>query len=288
MILLTGSTGFTGRFVLKELIKRKVEVRCFIRETSNREVFKDISCDIFLGDINDKKSWSKALEGVSGVINIVSFKEGHVPLLLDEAERLDIKDKVLFVSTTAIFTALNASSKAMRQKVEGRIMESPLDWCIIRPTMIYGTAGDRNIIRLIRFIKRSPFQPLIGKGDKLIQPIFVEDLAKGIVDAYFSEKAVKKSYNLSGRTPLSYRECVETIAELLGKKVFFIPIPLKLAVFSASLWERLPMKSKIKAEQVLRLNEDKAFSWDEGEKDFSFNPHTFKDGVAKELKTVID
>ena len=44
--------------------------------------------------------------------------------------------------------------------------------------MIYGSPDDRNIIKLIKWIDKYPFIPIIGTGEFLQHPIFVEDLSK--------------------------------------------------------------------------------------------------------------
>jgi hypothetical protein len=49
-------------------------------------------------------------------------------------------------------------------------------------------------------------------------------------------------------------------------------------------WLHIPLP--IKAEQVLRLNENKDFSYAEAEKDFGFNPLSFEEGIKSELRSV--
>ena len=41
-------------------------------------------------------------------------------------------------------------------------MKSNLEWTIIRPTMIYGSPRDRNMIRLIKWIDHLPILPVFG------------------------------------------------------------------------------------------------------------------------------
>lgn len=285
MILLTGATGFTGRHVLGELLRRNKRVRCFVRESSSRSVFEGYECEVFEGDIGNAGDWEGALAGVEGIINLVSFKEGHIGTLIAAAEKAGV-NRAVFVSTTAIFTSLNATSKEMRTGTEAMIAGSRLNWCILRPTMIYGAAGDRNISRLMRAVKRFPIHPVLGSGTKLIQPIFVEDLAKAIVDAYSCWAASCKAYNLAGAAPLSYRECVATIASLLGKKTVLVSMPLPVAIFAVKVCSILPFLPKIKVEQVLRLNEDKAFDYSEAARDFGFHPISFRDGAAREIRSL--
>jgi len=282
MILLTGATGFTGRFVLEELKKNANTVRCFVRPSSDQDKIKNLTDEIVVGDITNFESVKKAMKGVNGFINIVSFKEGHIPILIKAAESLGVK-RALFFSTTAIFTKLNAKSKVFRQTAEDQIRESNLDWTILRPTMIYGTVNDRNMIRLLRAVDRFPIHPILGGGDKLIQPIYVKDLAEATVKALHSQKTIKKAYNLSGKYPLSYRECVQTITKLLNKKCFMFSLPLWLALVTTWIVQKIPGLPNIKPEQVQRLNEDKNFNHKKAAKDFNFNPKSFQKGIALEI-----
>jgi hypothetical protein len=50
-------------------------------------------------------------------------------------------------------------------------------------------------------------------------------------------------------------------------------------------FEHLHIPFPIKAEQVLRLNENKSFSYEEAQEDFGFKPLTFDTGVRLELES---
>jgi len=49
-------------------------------------------------------------------------------------------------------------------------------------------------------------------------------------------------------------------------------------------FERIRLPFPIKAEQILRLNENKDFSYTEAQKDFNFQPRSFAEGIALEIK----
>ena len=55
---------------------------------------------------------------------------------------------------------------------------------------------------------------------------------------------------------------------------------------ASRLFERLHLPSSIKAEQVLRLNENKDFSYAEAQRDFGFNPLAFEEGIGNEIKQI--
>ena len=172
MILLTGATGFLGGYVLEELIKRGHKVTCFIRKTSNVDAIKKMDCRYIYGDLDDLDSICEGLKGTNTLINIASLGFGHAPNIINACEEMHVK-RSIFVSTTGIFTELNPDSKAIRLEAERLIKESNLDYTIIRPTMIYGTSKDRNMWRLVKYLKRCSVIPIFGNGNYLQQPVYV-------------------------------------------------------------------------------------------------------------------
>ena len=126
---------------------------------------------------------------------------GHIPPLLERLAASTVR-RAVFVSTTSIFTALPAPSRHVRLDAEAAVTASSLDWTILRPTMIYGSARDRNISRLLRFLHRWPIFPLCG--DALWQPVHVEDLADAVVAALDTPATIGRTYNLPGASPLPF------------------------------------------------------------------------------------
>jgi nucleoside-diphosphate-sugar epimerase len=282
MILLTGATGFLGEFVLEELVKRGHEVTCFVRKTSNLDKIKQMNVHYVFGELDDYKSICEALEGKKALINIASLGFGNAPNIINACEEMKVK-RSIFVSTTGIFTKLNPDSKGIRLEAERLIIESSLDYTIIRPTMIYGTPGDRNMWRLVKFLKRLPVLPVLGAGKHLQQPVYVKDLAEVIVSAYENNISIKKAYNVSGAEALTYNEVIDITGKVLGKKVIKIHFPMKLSYNLLKLYENISKNPKLKAEQVLRLNENKDFSHDEAKRDLGYNPLTFEEGIKLEI-----
>jgi nucleoside-diphosphate-sugar epimerase len=282
MILLTGATGFLGEFVLEELVNRGHDVTCFVRKTSNLDKIKRENVNYVYGELDDYKSICEALKGKNALINIASLGFGHAPNIINACEEMGVK-RSIFVSTTGIFTKLNPDSKGVRLEAEKLIKESNLDYTIIRPTMIYGTPRDRNMWRLVNILKKFPVLPILGSGTYLQQPVYVEDLATAIVSAYEKPVSIKKDYNVSGAKSLTYNEVVDITGEALGKKVLKLHIPMKLSYNLLKVYEKVSNNPKLKAEQVLRLNENKDFSYEEAKQDLGYNPLSFNEGIKREL-----
>ncbi len=276
--LLVGGTGFLGSHVARNLAGRELAV--MVRPTSDRAALPACAT-LRLGSLEDLGSVERALEGVHALVYCASMGFGHVPPLLPVVERAGVR-RAVFVSTTAIFTSLPAASRAPRLEAERMVRESRLDWTILRPTMIYGGARDRNISRLLRFLRVAPIFPVFGDGRSLHQPIHVEDLADGVVAALDAGVAVRRSYNLAGAAPLAYDDLVRAAARAVGRRVLLLHVPLALALTSARLAARLPVPRLVSPEQVLRLAEDKAFDVREAAADLGFSPRRFEEGVRQE------
>jgi nucleoside-diphosphate-sugar epimerase len=168
---------------------------------------------------------------------------------------------------------------------EHAIESSGLKYTILRPTMIYGSPRDRNMWRLIRFMRYSPIVPIFGDGNYLQQPIYVGDVAQAIVNCLCNDHTIGKSYNIAGKVPLTYNQVIETIARQLRKRVWKVHIPSMPVVSLLRFLERIHAPFPVKAEQVLRLNENKDFSYAEAQRDFGFSPLTFAEGVKIELES---
>ena len=120
--------------------------------SSDRKGAADGFCGPFLtGDLDDHAELPRVFASARGgaLVNLASLGFGHAPAIVAAARAAGL-DRAVFVSTTAVTTSLPSRSKRIRLEAERHIRDSGLAWTILRPTMIYGAAGDRNLSRLLR------------------------------------------------------------------------------------------------------------------------------------------
>jgi nucleoside-diphosphate-sugar epimerase len=132
-------------------------------------------------------------------------------------------------------------------------------------------------------MRLSPIVPIFGDGKYLQQPIHVDDVAAAVLGCLKSDVTIGVSYNIAGKHPLTYNEVIDTIANAMNKRVWKLHIPSKPVVSLLGLFERIHIPFPIKAEQVLRLNENKDFSYLEAQRDFGFSPLAFEEGIKIEM-----
>ena len=281
-IAVSGANGFTGRFVCDELQRRQHPFVVLLRPGSDTAWMDAHQIPVRFADLNHTEQLADQLKGCNALLNVASIGFGAAPSILEACRSAGVR-RAVFVSTTAIFTQLNAGSKVVRQAAEAAITSSGLDTTILRPTMIYGTPGDRNMIRLVRWLDRWPVLPVFGNGRSLQQPVHVSDVAWAVVQALEAPATINRQFNISGDAPLTYNDVVRLTAHALGRRVqrFHIPAQPMVAALQAS--ERLGITLPIKAEQVLRLNEDKAFSHADAAEAFGYSPIAFEQGIRQEV-----
>ena len=85
-------------------------------------------------------------------------------------------------------------------------------------------------------------------------------MAWAVVQSLEVAATIGRQFNISGAAPLTYNDVVRLTAQALGRRVQRFHIPARPIVTALQVSERLGITLPIKAEQVLRLNEDKAFS----------------------------
>ena len=279
----TGGSGFTGAFVVRELIERGHEVFALARSDRAAEAVAALGASPVVGDLDDADRLPAAFAtaGATHLVNVASLGFGHADSIVGAAEAAGM-DRAVFVSTTALFTKLNAPSKAVRRAAEDRIERSTLRWTIIRPTMIYGTPDDRNIARLLRVLARVPILPVPGGGHRLQQPVHVEDLAAAIVSAVERDGAVGQAIDVPGPEPLSFRELLHTAGAAVGRRPKLVPVPFRPTVGALRVYERLASSPRLKAEQLERLGEDKAFDPSAAREILGYQGRSFDDGVQQE------
>jgi uncharacterized protein YbjT (DUF2867 family) len=287
-LLVTGGSGFLGEYVLRAAARRGHEVTALARTRSAAARLRSLGAYPVSGDLNSAGSLVDAFDAgrCEALLNLASLGFGHAPAILAATEAAQIP-RAVFVSTTAVTTTLAAASRRVRLAAEQQIRESGLDWTILRPTMIYGAAGDRNLCRLLPLLRRVPVLPVPG-GGHLQQPVHVADVADAVLAAAedAGPAADGTTYDIAGPEPLTFAELLRTAASVVASRTRFIPVPLPPVLAAARGYELISRNPRIRVEQLRRLAEDKAFAIDAAARDLGYAPRSFADGIAAEARAL--
>ncbi|WP_239310981.1 SDR family oxidoreductase [Frankia sp. Cj3] len=284
-MLVTGGTGFLGRRVVARAIGEGHHVVGFARSAAAIRALEEAGAEAVPGDLDDPASVDAAFRASKGniLINLASLGFGHADMIVSAAEDAGL-NRAIFISTTAIFTTLPASTKRVRTQAESTITGSGLDWTILRPTMIYGGPDDRNMARLLAALRRSKVLPLPGGGNRLQQPVHVDDLTSAVLEAARRDTTIGRTYTIAGPEALTFRTIVKEAGAAVGRQILTVALPLRATLAVVSGYERLAARPKLRAEQIARLAEDKAFPIDDAAADLDFDPRPFQQGIRAEAE----
>jgi uncharacterized protein YbjT (DUF2867 family) len=282
-LLVTGGSGFLGGYVLEEAARRGHEVVALARSETAAAAVAKRGARPLTGDLDDPGRLPDVFSAAqcTSLLNIASLGFGHAPAIVEAARAAGI-DRAVFVSTTAVTTRLAAHSKRVRLDAEWQIRKSGLKWTIVRPTMIYGAPGDRNLSRLLAVLARVPVLPVPGGGRHLQQPVHVADVAGAVLSAVAEPATADAIYDLAGPDPLPFAELLRISARAVGSRTRFVPVPLAPVVAAARCYERLSAHPRIRAEQIQRLAENKAFAIGDAARDLGYAPRPFAEGILVE------
>jgi nucleoside-diphosphate-sugar epimerase len=301
-LLVLGGSGFLGGYVLHAAARDGHQVLALARSAAAADTVAARGARPLAGDLGDPARLDEAFAaavagGCDVLVCLASLGFGHGPGIVAAAEEAGL-GRAVFVSTTAVTTALHPPTKQVRLAAEDQIRRSGLDWTILRPTMIYGDAGDRNLSRLLRLLTRTPVLPVPGTGGCLHQPVHVADVAAAVLAAaqrlaapgseapHLEARGAGSGslYNVAGPEPIPFGELLRICARAVGSRTRLLPVPLAPLVPLARGYERLSRHPRLRAEQLLRLGEDKAFAIDDTIRDLGYAPRPFSDGIAGEAR----
>lgn len=289
MIAVLGPTGFTGRRIMHSLRRTRPdeEIIAVLRATSSRADVCGPRVTVRIADASDLPALVQALRGADQVICAMSLGFGHGPGIVRAVVEAEVP-RAVFFSTTSIHTRVPTRTRAVRAAAEDAIMGSGIAWTIVRPTMIYGRPGDRNVERLLRYLSRAAAAghcvvPVVGDGSALQQPVHVDDLAGAVVRLLNTPTTIGRAYDLAGPHALPLRRMIGVAAHALGRRVHVVPVPERACRLAVGLWSRTRLWPHLREEQVLRLREDKAFDSAAAHLDFGYAPQPFWAGVAGEV-----
>jgi nucleoside-diphosphate-sugar epimerase len=195
-----------------------------------------------------------ALEGAGAVVSCAHAR--HIPAVLAAAPA---GARLVLLGSTRKFTRWPDAHGDGVLAGERAFLASGRDGVLLHPTMIYGAEGEDNVQRLAALLRRLPLVPLPGGGRALVQPIHQADLTRCIVAALGVAWTGPASIVVAGPAPVAYADFVRAVAAAAGlppPRLLGVPPALLLAL---SPLTRLPGVPRIRAAELRRLLEDKAF-----------------------------
>ncbi len=221
MILVTGATGFIGRSLMA----------CLAREDREAKAYN--------GRINAPLTLRQELEGVDTVIHLAGSEArgrdrmlNHVDVdgterLLEECRRANVQHLIFASRIGADALAIHPLLKA-KGECERLIQRSSTPHTTLHTATLFGH-GDRSFEIIVGLAMWSwPFVWLPGGGQVVVQPLWVEDFVRCIVQVLDDPDMKNKTITVAGEERIKYRDLVQQLLRLTGIRRIPLPIPMVL------------------------------------------------------------
>jgi len=213
-IVVTGANGFVAKNVRKLLSNEDVSIFSISRKNflKYKSETKIISPNLRINDISHKLKNCNALIHLIGTgRQTVNSTYEHVNVentkkIIQLCKKSKIK-KIVYISGLGISNKSVTSYFISKYKAEKEIIESGLDYTILRASYIIGN-NDPLTKNLTNQIKKKKIQ-IPGSGKYHIQPILVNDVAKVIFSSIISKKFSNKIIELVGPETVTFNDFVK-------------------------------------------------------------------------------
>ena len=272
--LIFGGSGQIGRNLIRKLTKnnyivtvvtRNVHQKSYIIKTqANAGYVEIVESSIF--DENKIRGLFKKADICINLIGILfekkrgnTFKNIHTvfPSLLSKlCKEYNLKH---FIHISALGINEATDSLYAKSKLDGEkeiLNNFPLA-TILRPSIVY-SVDDNFTTNFMKMLSILPMFPLYYNGKTKFTPIHCSDLTD-IIYHVISKNIYSKIIECVGPEVLTFKEILQKLLDLIGRKRILLPFPLSLAKISAGLFELLP-NPLLTRDQLRLLNYDNIVS----------------------------
>ena len=237
------------------------------------------------GDLTDSNYLRQLTKNVDVMFHIAGI--GKSPALVNAAAENGVR-RIVLVHTTGIYSKYKAAGEWYRQadaEITALCREQGIGLTILRPTMIYGTLGDQNIVKFIKMVDKLSPMPVVNHANYLLQPVNCRDLGNAYLQVMnHLEETSGKNYNLSGRDEVLLIDLFRIIADELGVSQKYLSVPFRIAYAGAWGIYLLSLTKIDMREKVQRLCESRAYPHEEAVRDFGYDPMPFEEGLRQEVR----
>jgi uncharacterized protein YbjT (DUF2867 family) len=279
VILVTGGTGFVGPSIVHRLRAEDRPVRCLVRDPDRADTLAAWGCELAQGDVTDRDSVRRAVEGCEVVVHLVAIIQGKP----EQFERIMVQGtwnvveaaKAAGIRRFVLMSALGTSEETKdlspyfnaKWQMEQMARSSGLEHVIFRPSFVFGKDGGA-LKTFQRVVRLSPVIPVFGSGDQRVQPIWIDDVAEYYAAALDRPDAANRTFELGGPEVVTYEELYDRIKRVLGKRRPKLHLPFGLMRVNAAILEVLPGPSPITRDQLKMLAVDNVVSNSDAQETF--------------------
>lgn len=233
--VVTGATGFTGRYIARRLLDRGAEVRT-LTDHPDREAPIGDRLGFHPYSFEEPAAMARFMSGAEVFFNTywVRFSRGETTFrravdrsgLLFRAARAAAVERIVHVSIANPSEGSPLPYYRGKALVEADLRGLGVSHAILRPTLVFGSE-DILLNNIAWLLRRFPVFLVPGDGTYPVRPVHVDDVAAAALGAAVERES--RIENVAGPEALTFRELLEAVAGALDTGVRLWRVPPALA-----------------------------------------------------------
>jgi uncharacterized protein YbjT (DUF2867 family) len=290
MILITGATGYIGRHLVSRLAAQGERPRCLVRDTQRAAtILPADNVEFVQGNTTQPASLGVAMQGIDTVVHAAFltadrkqsagnyYQETNVQgtaNVIKAARDAGVK-RIIEMSGLGTKPDKPGSYMQGRYLAEKMLKESGLNWTIIQPSVLFGK--DAPFIKgLSDLIRTAPVVPLIGGGNIMFQPIYVEDVVTVVIKVLEDPaRTTGKTYTIGGPEYYSFTQIIDALLHAMHKTRIKVYAPMPLVGIGAAVMQAVLPKPPLTSAAMTLFSFDNTTDLDSVERNFGFKPMSF-------------
>ena len=267
-VLLTGATGFVGRALVAELLRRDKTVVAAVRKLAPN-LPTDVHQEV-VGNLSSNTEWGSALQNIDVVIHLAArvhimddsaadplteFRkvntEGALKLARQSADA-GVK-RFIFLSSIKVNGEMTVPGQPFQpndnyiptdpyglSKYEAEqgllaiAKQTGMEVVIIRPPLVYGPDVKANFSSMMKWVNKGLPLPF-GAIHNQRSFVALDNLVDFIIHCIDHPKAANEVFLISDGEDVSTTQLLQKVAKAFAKKPMLIPVPVCLMTFVAKL-----------------------------------------------------
>ena len=247
-----GGTGFVGRHLIKHLCNHECIIKVPTRNPAKGYFLQPLGdvgqINLVKFDLSDNQKLKNLIEDSDIIINLIGilfekkkndFTNLHYNFVKRLVDNINLH-KIPFIQISALGVNKYQNSLYSESKfnAEKYIQKNLKKFVIVRPGLIFGPE-DNFFCKFAKMSLYSPFLPLIMGGKTKFQPVYVEDVCKGIVKI-LEKNITNKIFEFGGPDIFTFKELLQILLKSINRKRLLIYIPRKIAILMAKFFQVFP------------------------------------------------
>ena len=247
-----GGTGFLGRHLIKHLCNQECIIKVPTRNPAKGYFLQPLGdvgqINLIKFDLSDNRKLENLIEDSDIIINLIGilfekkrndFINLHYNFVKRLVDNINLNKKN-FIQISALGVNRYKNSLYSRSKfnAEEYIQKNSKKFSIIRPGLIFGPE-DNFFCKFAKMSLFSPFLPLIMGGETKFQPVYVEDVCKGIMKI-LKKNITNQIFEFGGPDIFTFKELLQILLKTINRKKLLIYIPKIVAIIMAKFFQVLP------------------------------------------------